>query len=158
MKIRDVMTKNPIVLKHNDTLKKAMVCIARHKISGCPVVNSRKSVVGIVSQADIVKLIDVYSKINMPESLDFVFSLLKSKDVCLKKELKNMQNIKIYKIMKRGVITVDINDDFYKAARLINKHDIDRLPVVKNNKLVGIITRADIIKALEKLEGKKEEI
>jgi CBS domain-containing protein len=153
MKIKDVMTRNPITLKPNDTLKKALRIMAKHKISGCPVVGARKNIVGVVSQADIIRLIDVYSKIHLSENVfEFIFSMLKSKDEGLKRELKKIENIKVKEFMKKKVISIDINEDFYTAARLINKHDIDRLPVVKGEKLVGIVTRADIIKALEKLE------
>ncbi len=54
--------------------------------------------------------------------------------------------------MQRNVITIGAGDDLYKAARLMNKYDIDRLPVLEKNKLVGIVTRKDLINALEKLE------
>jgi len=156
MKIRDVMTKNPIALKPNDTVKKALGIIARRRISGCPVVDARKNIIGIVSQADIIKLIDVYSKIHDSEdAFEFIFNMLKSKDDAMKKELRKIHGIKVNKFMKKNVVSIDVDDDFYKAARLINKHDIDRLPVVKNKKLVGIITRADIISAMEKLEEGK---
>lgn len=156
MKIRDVMTKKPIALKQNDTLKKALRIMAKHKISGCPVIDSKNKIVGIVSQADIIRMIDVYSRINVSEeAFDFIYSMLKSKDDALKKEIKRIEAFKIKKFMKKGVVSIDIKKDFYTAARMMNRHDIDRLPVTRNKKLVGIITRADIIKALEKMEEGK---
>jgi len=156
MKIKDVMTKKPIALKQNDTLKKALRVMSKHKISGCPVINSDKRIIGIVSQADIIRLIDVYSKINVSEeAFDFIYSMLKSKDEALKKEIKRIEKFKVKKFMKKKVISIDIEKDFYTAARLLNKHDVDRLPVTKNKKMVGIVSRADIIRALEKMEEGK---
>ena len=147
------MTKRPISIKKTDTLKKALKLMAKNKISGCPVVDSKKNIIGIVSQADVIRLIDVYSKIHVSEdAFDFFYSMMKSKDGALKKEVKKIENKKVKDFMKKKVVTIDADRDFYTAARMLNKHDIDKLPVVKNKKLVGIVSRSDIIKALEKLE------
>ncbi len=150
MKVKDLMTKRPITVKPTDTLGKVVRILAEKKVSGCPVVNNGK-IVGVVTQTDVIRAIDVYEKINKSGDLfSLVVAVIRSKDYT--KELKKLLTLKVREFMKSKVISIDANEDVYRAAALINQHNIDRLPVVKNSKLVGIMTKADIIKALEKLE------
>ena len=157
MKIESVMTKNPKTLKKNDKLEKVLKILAEKKISGCPVVDSKKKVIGVITQTDILKIIDVHSKI-IRTGTDF-FSLLLSvlqdkKYDEMKEALKSVLKLKAGNFMNKKVITIKADKDLYQAIRLMNKYNISRLPVIKENKLVGIITRWDIIRALEKLEKK----
>ena len=150
MKVKDLMTKRPITVKPTDTLGKVVRILADKNISGCPVVKNGK-LVGIVTQTDVIRTIDVYEKINKSSDLfSLVTAVIKSRNYT--KELREALNIKVKNFMKNKVISIEENDDIYTAAKLINRHKIDRLPVVKNSKLIGILTKADIIKALERLE------
>ena len=144
------MTKRPVFVKPSDTLGKVARIMAEHKIGGCPVVHNNK-LVGVVTQTDLVKSIDVYQKINGRREMDLVFGLLKQKDI--KPELRKAMRIKVSDVVKRGVVSIEAEHDIYKAARLINKHNVDRLPVVKNGKLVGVISKADIVKALDRINN-----
>ena len=54
--------------------------------------------------------------------------------------------------MNDKTILIDTEEDIYKAAALMHKHNIDRLPAVKGKKLVGIITKKDIVKFLNNIE------
>ena len=153
MLVRDAMTRDVVAVKSDDTLEKVLDVLARNNISGCPVV-SRKNVIGLVSQTDILKLIDVHSKIQTPESglFPLILAVIRSEHYDrLKETLKDILNIKVRDFMSKIVVTINADEDIYKAARLMNKTDVDRLPVLDGKKLVGIIARGDIIKALEKL-------
>ena len=150
MKVEDLMTKRPITVKPTDTLGKVVRILAEKNISGCPVVSKGK-LVGIVTQTDVIRAIDVYEKINKNGDLfSLVVAVIKSRDYT--KQLRQALNIKVKEFMKSDVKYIEEDGDIYLAAKLINRHDIDRLPVVKKGKLIGILTKADIIKALEKLE------
>ena len=154
MLVRDAMTKNIVSVNPDDMLEKVLDILAKNNISGCPVV-SRKNVVGVISQTDILKLIDVHSKIQTPESVLFplILAAIKSEHYDrLKDSLKDVLEMKVRDFMSKIVISINADEDIYKAARLMNKNDVDRLPVLEEKKLVGIIARGDIIKALEKLE------
>ena len=65
--------------------------------------------------------------------------------------LKRVMKLRIRDFMQKEVVSIRHDEDIYRAARLMNKHDVDRLPVVKEDKLVGILTRWDVIRALERL-------
>ncbi len=154
MKVSSIMTKKPISLKPGDTLKKVLDVLAGNKISGCPVVDDKGQLVGVITQSDILRVIDVHSQIQKSDDIfSLVLAVMKSdRYEDLKIALKKVLKLKIKDFMTDNVVTIYADEDVYKAAKLMNKHDIDRLPVVKNNKLVGIITRWDIIRALERLE------
>jgi len=155
MKVKKVMTKRPIVLKQNDTLETALKTLAKNKISGCPIVNNKKRVVGIISETDILKLIDVHSSIKKNDSiLPLLLSIVGGGESfeSVRKSMKEILELPVRDFMIKKVITIDEDDDVYKAARLMNKYKINRLPVVKNDKIVGIISRADIVRALEKIK------
>lgn len=154
MKVRGIMTRNPISLKPGDTLKNVLDVLAENRISGCPVVDSKKHVLGVITQSDILRVIDVHSDIQKSNDIfSLVLAVMKSdRYEDLKAALRKVLKLRIKDFMSENVVVIDANEDVSKAAKLMNKHDIDRLPVVKEGRLVGIITRWDIIKALEKLE------
>ncbi len=149
MLVKDVMTKKPVVLRSNDTLEKTVKILAKHRIAGCPVVDSHKRVVGIITQTDILRAIDAHGKILEPNEdlLSLVFGFLK-KDP--KKTLRKILKMPVKKHMKSEVATITEDDDIANAISLMNQRDIERLPVVRKNKLVGIISRKDVIRFLEK--------
>lgn len=155
MKVREVMRKKVVVLKPTDTLEKALSQMVLHDISGAPVVD-KGHVVGLVTESDIIKTIDAYNpKLHFDHETSFavVYALLQSKHEfeAVRKEVTGSEKIKVVDFMKREVVTIGPDEDMYMAARLINKHDVKRLPVVdKKGHLVGIISRADIIRALAK--------
>jgi CBS domain-containing protein len=153
MLVRDAMTKNAVSVKPDDTLEYLLDLLSKSNISGCPVV-SRKNVVGVISQTDILKLIDVHSKIQTPDSglFPLILAVIRSEHYdSLKEALKDILNLKVKDFMSKTVVTINADEDIYTAARLMNKNDVNRLPVLDEKKFVGIIARGDIIKALDKL-------
>lgn len=154
MKVRQIMTKNPVTTSPDDTLENVLNILTKNKISGCPVVYKKK-LLGVIAESDIIRVIDVHTKIHKPESglFPLILAAIKSEQYdALRAALKDVLNLKVRKFMSKKIVNIDVEEDIYRAARIMNHHDIDRLPVTEKNKLVGIITRWDIIRALEKLE------
>jgi CBS domain-containing protein len=150
MKVSEIMTRNPVTVTRSHTLNDVVRLLAKHRISGLPVV-SRSKLVGVVTQTDVIRSIDVYEKINKDaDAFEMIIGLLGSKDKKIKASVKKMLSRKVMHLKGRKVISVDVDEDLYKSAALINTHEIDRLPVTQNGKLVGIITKTDIIMALQK--------
>lgn len=153
MLVRKVMTKKVITLKPDDTLGQAIIKFAKNHISGAPVTKNNK-VIGIVSESDIIKTIDAYNP-RVHYDTDNFFGLIsavirhKREFEAVKKEIFESVKIRVKDFMVRDVITIRPNDKIEKAAQLMNRYGIKRLPVVNlKGKLVGIISRADIIRAL----------
>ena len=74
------MSRKTITLKKSDTAKKAIKILSRNRISGCPVVDSKNNILGIVTQSDIVKLIDVFSGIKSGDFFSLVESVIKGNE------------------------------------------------------------------------------
>jgi len=158
MEVKDAMTPKPKTIKKTDTLEKLLDLMANNKISGCPVVDNNNHVIGIITQTDVINIIDVHSKIHKLESdlFTLVLAAIKSEHYDnLREALKKVMKMQVKNFMRDKVVTIDVNDDLYDAAKMMNRNKVDRLPVTRNKKLVGIITRWDIIKALDKLDRRK---
>lgn len=148
MKVKDIMTKRPITVKPTDTFEKVVRLLAGKNISGCPVVKNSK-LVGVVTQTDVIRAMDVYERINKGEEMfSLIVSMLKSNGT---RSMKKILNVKVKDFMNSDVVSIDVNSTVYDAAKLMNKHSVDRLPVVKSKQLVGILTKKDIMKFLEKI-------
>lgn len=148
------MTKKIISVSENDSLHTTVNKLAKNDISSLPVIRGPK-LVGLVTEGDVVRTIDAYSPrihYDTASSFSFVLAVLKRKpfDV-IRKEILGSEKIKVRDFMNRTPRTVCADCDIYDAARLMNRHNVKMLPVVgKNKKLLGVIARADIIRALAK--------
>ena len=115
--VRDMMKKNIAVAKTNDSIKRISRILRERNISNIPVVNSTGELVGIVSEQDIIRAM---------ESEDFM--KMAAKD-----------------IMTTSVLSVKENDHVEYVSKIFVERPYRRLPVTKNKKVIGIITREDII-------------
>lgn len=152
MKVKDFMVRKVYTLNPDDSVLDVIELFSDKGISGAPVIKDGR-VDGMVSERDVIKTINVYGKIQTPSeaSLGFILSILKSKGEFkgVKRGLKELKDVKVKEIMSKEVITVREDEDFNKVVRLIDKYDVNRVPVLnEEGKLVGIVCRADIIKSL----------
>jgi CBS domain-containing protein len=151
--VKEFMNKNVICLNPDDTIFDAAKILSQLNIAGAPVVEKEK-IVGIISISDIIKFVDIklgkLPKIGTPGLSTLLLVLLQMQKVHsdFKKELKKITATKIKDVMSKNVITVSPNSSIIEVAELMEKHDVNRLPVVDNEKIIGIVARADIIKSL----------
>ncbi len=155
MLVKNVMTKKIVSLKPHETLEVALSKLVKHNISGAPVIDERGHVIGLVTESDIISAIDAYNpKIHYDNDTSFavILAVLKHKEHfdAIKKEIIGSQKFIVEDFMEKDVITIEPDKSISDAARLMSKFKVKRLPVVKDKKLIGIISRADIIRALGK--------
>jgi len=158
MKIRDVMTKDPITISVDGTVSDAAVLMRKNNIGGIPVVED-DFVKGIVTESDLLSLLETEGPSDdlwLPSPLEFIEIPVREfiNWEKTKKALSDIGNSKVTLVMSSPVITVDADDDIEKAASIMLKEGVARLPVVENKKILGIVTRADIIRGV----GKKAEM
>lgn len=156
MKIRDVMTKNVITCTPDDTIGTLASIFKENHISGVPVVEKEK-VVGIASETDLLKLFETSEFSNepvLPSPLEIIEipirNIIRLEEV--KKALEDIKIKSVSSIMKKPVRSVSPEDDLEFASGKMIKHKINRLPVIENGKLVGIVARSDIIRGLSTVE------
>ena len=151
--VKDYMKRKVITVKPTDSIFKVAETLSKHHISGTPVVNKRR-VVGIITETDIVKFMKLDLSKNHtelmaePHALSVVILALIKDQLGVKKHLEETAKIKVKDFMTREVISIPPDENILEAAALLDKHHIDRVPVIKKGKLVGIVARCDLVKAL----------
>ncbi|MTI68170.1 MAG: CBS domain-containing protein [Firmicutes bacterium] len=145
MKAKDIMTSNVITVKADDTIENVTNLLLEHNISGVPVVDDEKKVIGIVSETD---LIYKDKNINIPAYFPFLggYILLESMKK-FEKQLKKMAGYKVEDIMSEKVITINENKEIREVVNTMLNNNINRIPVVNDDeKVVGIIARSDVLR------------
>ncbi len=145
MKAREIMNKEIIKVSREENVKVLVDLLLEKKISGVPVVDEENRVVGIVSESDLIypeKSLHIPAFVRILDGIIFLESL---KD--FEKELKKMVAYKVEDVMVKDVITVKEDTDTEEIVNILLKKRINRVPVVdEDNKLIGMITRSDILK------------
>ncbi|OKY78279.1 MAG: CBS domain containing protein [Candidatus Methanohalarchaeum thermophilum] len=152
MKIKEIMNKDVITLRKDESIREAAKKLRKNNISGAPVLDDG-SVVGIVSEADIIKAFrekDFSHELWLPTPFELIEipirELLEIREY--KKLLKETGTEKIEDIMTENLYHVDPEDEIQEAAELMSKHEVNRVPVVKDDELIGIVAREDIISSM----------
>jgi len=139
MLVGERMTRDLIVIRDNTPLDEAMKIMRDNKIRRLPVLNKKGALVGIVSERDLL-----YASPSPATSLSiYELHYLLSK-------------ITVAEVMTTEVITVTEDTPLEEAARIMADNKIGGLPVVRDGKLVGIITETDLFKIFLELLGARE--
>lgn len=149
MQIKDIMTENVVFCSPGDPVKHAARLMKEHKVSGIPVVEQGK-VVGMITENDILKLLEVPEKDNqlwLPSPFEVIE--IPIRELISWEETRHILNDAgsrdVADIMSHPVVTARPSESLETVASRMVKHNINRVPVVDNGKLVGIVTRQDII-------------
>lgn len=152
MKVKQCLTKDVVVLSPDNELKKAASVFIANKIWAAPVVDEDRRVVGILSITDILNTLSP-DFIPLLKNVDFIkdYGAL---DISVK-DVKKLAKLKVSDVMTKDVITIGEEGDLVVAISLMKKHGFRTLPVLKDNKLVGMVSIIDICRRfLEVWEGK----
>jgi len=153
MKVADVMTKDVITCRPSDPIENVVKLMSEKDISGVPVVEDGK-VVGIVTEGDIMRLLAVpepSGTLWLPSPLEVLLEIPVKELIQLRRLQRSVKDVgeqSVGSIMNRDVLSIDPDDDIEDAAAMMVKYKVNRLVVLKDGKLVGIITRDDIIHGL----------
>ena len=146
MKIGELMTEHVVTVAPGATLKEAAVLLARHRISGLPVIDPDRRVVGIVSEGDFLE-----KQAGERPRQGPLRRLLKD-DRPDKLEART-----VGEAMTALAITIGARHEAARAAQLMVEHKVNRLPVVDDEKrLLGIVTRADLVRAFVRADEEIE--
>jgi len=157
---KDLMSKDVVYLHPDDSIFDAAKLFSQLDIHGLPVVKDDK-LIGMITVTDIIRFIDIKTD-NIPELkgagihdvILAIFKTVKSSE-SFEKELEKISNSRIEDIMSKELITIDQKATFLEIAKIMDKHNIHRVPVVSRNRLVGMITGVDLMKVLLKTPRKK---
>lgn len=154
MLAKDVMTEEVITIQKEANIKDVAKLLTKHGISGLPVVNEAGKIVGIVTEQDLIVR---DKKLNFPDYiylLDSVIYLESLND--FEEEFKKMVATSVKEIMTEDVISVDKNTPIEEIATLMSEAGINRVPVLDDGGVVGIVSRADLVQVLVTEEEDKD--
>lgn len=136
--VSDVMSKPVISATPADSLDSVVKTLLDNRISGLPVINDEEEVIGVLSESDLIHWV----KKHIP-----ALNYWREREHFLK-ALKALAARKVSDVMTSPAITVEEGASLEEAVAIMIEKRVKRLPVVRANKLVGIVTRADIIKGI----------
>lgn len=147
MLIRDIMERNVHCVKEDMSIKDVALLLSKTGVSGVPVVDDDERVIGMVTEAD---LLQKEKEPRLPSYIDILGSIIYIEGVKrYERELKKLVATNVGEIMTRDVRYVYEEDPSETVAEIMVEDNINRVPVVdKDKKLVGIISRHDMLKLL----------
>jgi len=146
---------SPVVsVTEQQTLQEAIELMARHNISGLPVTDEQKVLVGIISNTDIIRYSQQVSIVPLMDLSGWVSPHTNIADIAsLRKGVDLLANTAVSRLMKKKVYTASGNTEIIDLARSMSQRKINRIPILDSDrKLIGIVTRADLVRSLAKLE------
>ncbi|MGA2318803.1 MAG: CBS domain-containing protein [Thermodesulfobacteriota bacterium] len=139
MRIRDMMTKNPVTVDSETLVMDAQKIMKENNVRRLPVVDKGK-LLGIVTKHDILEASPSPATSLSVHELNYLLSKMKVKE-----------------IMKKNPVTLTPDTPFEEALKIGQEKKIGSFPVVENGKLVGIATESDIVRFLTRALGVREE-
>ena len=141
MKVYEVMTRDVITIRPETSIREAAGLMVTYGVSGLPVVDDRGSVVGILSEGDLILR-------QKPRERQPWWRGFFDNGEALAREYQKAVGITGGEVMTRSVICVSPELPVESAATILNARRIRRLPVVADGRLVGIVSRGDLVRAL----------
>jgi CBS domain-containing protein len=143
MKAADVMSHDPLSVMAQTPILKAGCLMLQHKISGLPVTDGDGKIVGIVTEGDLLRRVETGTERRHSRGLEFLLGPGR-----LAGGYVSTHAHRVGEVMTGDVAVVRPSDDLADVVGLMEKRHIKRVPVVENGKLVGIVSRADLVRAL----------
>jgi CBS domain-containing protein len=149
MLLKDVMIRDVITLSENENMVQIIAKFRKYNFSTLPVIDEERKILGVVSSKDIMK---VFLPLN-PSLEQLLKSIhlhnIEEEDILKAEFPVDMgTTVKVSDIMNTHVITIEDHKTIADARVLMKIHNIERIPVKRNNTLVGFITLFDIIIAI----------
>jgi len=142
MRAADVMTPDPVCISPDASIIDAIRLMLDRKFSGLPVVDARGSLVGIVTEGDLLRRTETGTQRKRSRWIEFLMGGR------LATEYVQTSGRKVKDVMTSEVRTVTEDTPLEEVVHLMERHQIKRVLVVRDRKLVGIVTRANLLHAL----------
>ena len=142
MTVRDAMTRSVLTVPLIAPLREVAQVLVDNGISGVPVVDVDGTVLGVVSEADLLVKEQGPGAIRHRPLARFV-----GESRAARAQLVKLEAVTAHEAMTSPAITITSGRPIHEAAAIMTARRINRLPVVDNGRLVGIISRADLVRA-----------
>ena len=146
MQVRDVMTRNVISVTADETVLEAAGTMLQNRISGLPVVDADGNLIGMVTEGDFLRRGEIGTERRRPKWLEFLVGPGR-----LAEEYVHASGRKVEAVMTVNPVTVTEYNSLETVVELMERRRIKRLPVLCDGKVVGIVSRANLMHALVSL-------
>lgn len=153
MKARDVMTKRVLSVTLDTSVRQAATYLVENGISAAPVLDAKGNLVGLVSEGDLFRRAET----GTARRKSWWLSLLSSNEIEAR-DFTKAHALQVKDVMTRGVVTVSEETEISEIADLLERKQIKRVPVVKDGRVVGIVSRANLVRALADLTPPAKEV
>lgn len=145
MNVKEVMKKDVISLKPEDSVLDALNLLFKMQISGLPVIDAQGKLQGMFTEKNVLSYI-------LPSYIEKVGRFIYEENPkSTKKKFAELSKLRVNELMRREVVTTTEGTNLCEVARIMLTHKARRIPVVdKSGKVLGIIARCDVLRALSK--------
>lgn len=141
---KDVMTTHVITVEQGASIEQALRLMAEYCVSGLPVIDGSRKLVGMITENDVL----LKDKIDIPHPRMALYGLYVVPDDLITKVYKESRGIRVEDAMTKKVISFSEDASLTEIAKAMVDRKINRVPIVKDGKVIGIVSRADIIRAM----------
>lgn len=146
MKVREIMETNVVTIGPDATVRELAEILAKNNISGLPVVDESGALLGVVTEGDVI-LED--AELHFPHYIQFLDSVIYLESVRkFEERLRKTVGAKVADVMNSDVLTVDPDMSVRQVATIMADNNVNRVPVMEDDRLVGIVARTDIVRAI----------
>jgi len=145
MKAADVMTRRLITIAPDKTIAEAATLMIENRVSGLPVVDADGRLVGLISEGDLLHRSEMGT--DQPKHRSWWLKLISGPTAAADDYVKSHSHT-VEDVMTRAVVGIDPDTELKDIVRLLERHRIKRVPVIDQGRLVGIVSRANLLQAL----------
>ncbi len=144
-KAKDFMTEDVITIKPEATVEELARLLMKHTISGVPVVDDEKNLVGIVTEND---LISQNKRLHIPTVIRLFDAFIVLGSGRINEEIKKMAGSTVDEICTKKVVSITEETSLEEIATIMSEKNIHLLPVVRDKVVIGIVGKADVVNVM----------
>jgi len=150
--VAEIMDSEPVTVGPETTVEDVVRVLKTHELSGVPVVNEGGRCVGIVTEADLV-IADEEGDLHIPHYIELMGGVVFLEPLRrFEERLRKAVASSAKDMMTSEPVTIEAGAPVREAARMMAEKGHNRLPVVEHGRLVGVVTRVDVLQALAREE------
>ncbi|MGC1885788.1 MAG: CBS domain-containing protein [Stellaceae bacterium] len=149
MRAIDVMVRDVVTVRPDTDVADAIKLLAEHDVSALPVLGAAGNLVGMLSETDLIHRVEIGTEKQRPWWVEAVTGAS-----TLAEDFAKSHGKKAGEVMSSGVISVSEDTPLSEIAAVLERNGIKRVPVVKDGKLVGMVSRSNLIQALASVVGR----
>jgi CBS domain-containing protein len=148
---KDIMTKDVVTVKPDTSIEELSALLVSNEISGAPVVSADGAIVGMVTENDLIsrnKRLHIPTVVSFLDAVIYLESSKKFAD-----DVKRLTATKVGDICVKKVVTITEDTTLTDIATIMSEKKVHLLPVVRSGKVVGIVGKRDVVKAVAQQAG-----